>query len=46
MVEVDFRPTAENLAKYFYDLMSAKGYKVIRTRVFETPENVAEYYEA
>ena len=43
MVEVDFRPTAESFAKYFYDLMSAKGYTVIRVRVFETPENVAEY---
>ncbi|MBO4592133.1 MAG: 6-carboxytetrahydropterin synthase [Eubacterium sp.] len=44
MVEVDFRPTAENLSKYFYELMAAKGYTVIRVRVFETPENVAEYY--
>lgn len=46
MVEVDFRPTAESFAKYFYELMSKKGYTVIRTRVYETPENVAEYYES
>lgn len=43
MVELPFRPTAENLAKYFYDAMTEKGYKVIRARVFETPENCAEY---
>ena len=40
---LDFRPTAENLAKFFYDVMSTKGYTVVRTRVFETPENCAEY---
>lgn len=44
MVELDFRPTAENLAKYFYEIMSKKGYHVIRARVYETPENCAEYY--
>ena len=43
LCEMSFRPTAENLAKYFYELMSAKGYTVIRTRVYETPENCAEY---
>lgn len=45
MIELDFRPTAENLAKYLFEVMSTKGYKVIRTRVFETPENCAEYTE-
>ena len=43
MVVLDFRPTAENLAKYFYDVMSAKGYSVILSRVYETPDNCAEY---
>ena len=43
MVELDFRPTAENLAKYLYEVMEAKGYQVIRARVYETPENCAEY---
>ena len=43
MFELDFRPTAENLAKYFYDIMSTKGYDVILARVWETPENCAEY---
>ena len=43
MVELDFRPTAENLAKYFFDIMSTKGYTVVLARVWETPENCAEY---
>ncbi|MBR3041549.1 MAG: 6-carboxytetrahydropterin synthase QueD [Eubacterium sp.] len=43
--EMPFRPTAENLAKHFYDIMGAKGYTVLRARVFETPENCAEYSE-
>ena len=43
MFELDFRPTAENLAKYFYDVMSTRGYDVVLARVWETPENCAEY---
>ena len=43
MVSLPFRPTAENLAKHFYDVMAEKGYNVILARVFETPENCAEY---
>jgi 6-pyruvoyltetrahydropterin/6-carboxytetrahydropterin synthase len=39
------RPTAENLAKYFYDVMKQKGYHVIKVSVFETPENQASYTE-
>ena len=45
LVALPFRPTAENLSKYFYDLMSGKGYTVKLCRVYETPENVAEYSE-
>jgi 6-pyruvoyltetrahydropterin/6-carboxytetrahydropterin synthase len=45
LVALDFRPTAENLSKYFYDLMAGRGYKVKLCRVYETPENVAEYSE-
>ena len=37
------RPTAENLAKYFYEYMADKGYQVIRTTVYETPTNAATY---
>ena len=39
---VEFRTTAENFAKYFYDLLSKK-YKVLSVKVYETPNNMAEY---
>lgn len=45
IVKVDFRPTAENLAKYIYDEMTSRGYKVIEASVYETPNNVASYCE-
>jgi 6-pyruvoyltetrahydropterin/6-carboxytetrahydropterin synthase len=41
--EVDFRPTAENFSKYFYDEMEKKGYDVARVSVYETPNNCASY---
>ena len=43
IVQVDFRPTAENFAKYFYDRMNAYGYNVLETTVYETPNNCASY---
>lgn len=43
IIEVDFRPTAENFAKFFYEKMQEKGYHVIRTTVYETPNNCASY---
>lgn len=45
IVRVDFRPTAENLAKYVYCRMKALGYQVTRVWVYETPNNVAMYEE-
>ena len=45
IVKVDFRPTAENFAKYIYDEMAGRGYKVIEASVYETPNNVASYCE-
>ena len=42
---VEFRPTAENFAKYFYDRFKAKGYMVDRATVYETPSNCAAYTE-
>lgn len=45
IVKVDFRPTAENFAKYIYDEMTSRGYKVIEASVYETPNNVASYCE-
>lgn len=44
LTEVDFRPTAENLAKHFYDMLAAQELAVSRITVYETPENCA-YYE-
>ena len=45
IVKVDFRPTAENFAKYIYDEMTNRGYNVIEASVYETPNNVASYCE-
>ncbi len=41
--QVDFRPTAENFAKYFYDRMTEKGYRILESTVYETPNNRASY---
>jgi 6-pyruvoyltetrahydropterin/6-carboxytetrahydropterin synthase len=46
VIVVDFRPTAENFAAFFFKLMKAKGYNVNRTTVFETPTNSATYEES
>ena len=43
IVELNIRPTAENLAKYFFELMSSKGYRVIESTVYETRKNCASY---
>lgn len=43
MIELEFRTTAENFAKYFYDVMSGRGYDVKTVSVYETPNNRASY---
>lgn len=43
IAEFPFRPTAERLAKYFYDRMSSYGYNVRSATVYETPQNCAVY---
>ena len=43
IVTVDFRPTAENFSKFFYDEMEKLGYDVAKIVVFETPNNCAIY---
>lgn len=43
MVEVPFRPTAENLAEYFFGEMEEKDYQVVLVKVYETPNNCAAY---
>lgn len=45
VVELSFRPTAENFAKHFYDLFKEKGYGVAMVQVYETPNNCASYRE-
>ena len=39
---VDFRTTAENFSKYFYDELSKK-YEVDEVCIYETPNNCARY---
>lgn len=47
-VILDFVPTSENLAKWMYDVMSAKmkstGVKVHKIEWYETPKSKATYY--
>lgn len=43
IIEVPFRPTAEEFARYFYCCMTEKGYSVSRMTVYETPNNCAVY---
>ena len=43
IVEVDFRPTAENMAEYFFEHMEELGYQVVLSKVYETPNNCAGY---
>ncbi len=45
ILEVAFRPTAENFAKYVYDEISKLGYSVRCATVYETPTNCASYGE-
>jgi 6-pyruvoyltetrahydropterin/6-carboxytetrahydropterin synthase len=45
LVEVEFRPTAENFAEYFYKVFKDKGYRVKAATVYETPNNCACYSE-
>lgn len=40
---LEVRPTAENLAKVFYDRLSDRGYEVYEMTVYETQENCATY---
>ena len=44
VVEMPFRPTAENFARYFYELFTLIGYPVAKVEVYETPNNSAVYF--
>jgi len=43
VIEVPFRPTAEELAHYFYTCLTQKEYQIGRMTVYETPNNCAAY---
>lgn len=43
VVEVKFRPTAENFSHFFYNIILERGYQVRRVTVYETPTNSASY---
>ena len=45
IIQLAFRPTAENFSQYFYISMTKKGYNVAKTTVYETPNNCATYSE-
>lgn len=45
VIEVPFRPTAENFAKHFYHQLQASRLPVSSVTVYETPDNCAEYRE-
>ncbi|MBR2736409.1 MAG: 6-carboxytetrahydropterin synthase QueD [Firmicutes bacterium] len=46
LVEVDFRPTAENFARDFFLRLRKKEFTVHRVEVYETPSNCAVYEES
>lgn len=46
LIEVNFRPTAENFAKHFYDILSVRFGNFVNiadVTVYETPDNCAVY---
>ena len=43
LIAVPFRPTAEHLARHFYELLAEQEVPVLRVTVYETPENCASY---
>jgi len=45
ILEIDFRPTAENLSYVFYQKLKSLGYDLESVTVFETPKNSATYKE-
>lgn len=43
LIEVPYRPTAENFAKAFFEALAAEDLPVLRVTVYETPDNCACY---
>lgn len=45
IIEIPFRPTAENFAKMFFEKLREENLPAESVTVFETPENCASYEE-
>ena len=45
MIEVGYRPTAENFAKNFFDMLTLKRLTIKSVTIYETPDNCAVYKE-
>ncbi|MBR1741110.1 MAG: 6-carboxytetrahydropterin synthase [Lachnospiraceae bacterium] len=43
IMELPFRPTAENFSRHFFEKMKERGYPVAMVQVYETPNNCATY---
>ena len=43
LIEVPFRPTAENFARLFFERLQEQGFDVYEVEVYETPNNCAVY---
>ncbi len=43
LLEMPFRTTAENLARWFFDRLAEGGLPVAQVDVYETPNNCAFY---
>ncbi len=43
IIEIPCRPTAENLARMFFEELNKRGLPVIKVTVYETPQNCASY---
>lgn len=41
LIPVDFRPTAENFSRHFFDILCTRGLPVVSVTVYETPDNCA-----
>ncbi len=45
VIEVPFRPTSEELARFFYEELKNKGLNIHKVEMYETPTNCAVYGE-
>lgn len=45
LIELPYRPTAENMSRAFYNILKEKGLPVNTVTVYETPDNCASFSE-